>query len=164
MLDFDRQVPDSFRLYEDISEAQDERLKRLYDYWKGLCGERSMPARRDIHPGDISTLLPFVMLVDVNHDTAREDKFVIRLFGTALVEQHGKDWTGKSIFACASPQAAERLFHAGDTVVRTGKPWISAGKVYWVFDREHRSYEVLIMPLSDDGERVTKLFGLTVIF
>ena len=47
------------------SELSAPRLRQAFAYWRGKLAGRAMPARRDIDPVDVPTLLPYVMLVDV---------------------------------------------------------------------------------------------------
>jgi hypothetical protein len=54
-------------------------LRTLLDYWSGKRGERAVPLRADIDPADIPSLLPYVMLLDVERAPMR---FRYRLAGS----------------------------------------------------------------------------------
>src|SRR5947207_13056937 len=43
----------------------DERLQRLYAYWRHKAADRSLPSRADLDPVEIPKLLPHIMLIDV---------------------------------------------------------------------------------------------------
>jgi hypothetical protein len=47
------------------SELSAPRLRQAFAYWRGKLAGRAMPARRDIDPVDVPTLLSYVMLADV---------------------------------------------------------------------------------------------------
>ncbi len=52
----------------------------LYAYWRATRGHRMMPARGDLNPGDIPTLLPHLILVDKVDDTVMISACVQRAF------------------------------------------------------------------------------------
>lgn len=62
------------------------RLRELLEYWRSKRGSRLMPARADIDPIEIPTLLPIIGLVDVLDGGAR---FRFRLLGTEVVDAAG---------------------------------------------------------------------------
>ena len=70
----------------------DVRLRALFGYWREKRGDGTMPARADLDPLEIPTLLPIVGLVDVLDGGAR---FRYRLVGTEIVDVDGHDATGR---------------------------------------------------------------------
>ena len=62
----------------------------LYRYWLSKRAGRTMPARSDLNPDDISALLPYLGIVD-----QIIGQFHYRLFGTAAAQQLGYDLTGR---------------------------------------------------------------------
>ena len=71
---------------------QHDVLRRLLAYWLGKRGPRRAPARADIDPLEIASLLPHVMLIDVEHAPLR---FRYSLVGTEVVRNLGADMTGR---------------------------------------------------------------------
>ena len=62
----------------------------LYRYWAARCGTRTMPARADLDPVAMKPYLPHLMLFDVVGE-----RFRYRLVGTRVVQDFGRDVTGK---------------------------------------------------------------------
>src|SRR5262245_15527184 len=74
-------------------KLSDPGLIRFYDYWKSLCGSRSMPSRTEIDPVTIPRgFLPNVMLIDVLHDQRR---YRYRLVGSNITTATGENRTGR---------------------------------------------------------------------
>src|SRR6516165_3653107 len=87
----------------------------LYRYWLFKRGERTMPARGDINPADMPSLLPYMMIID-----RADGRFRYRQVGSAIVEAVGYDATGVTVGSyIAAPETAaevraifERVFAA----------------------------------------------------
>ncbi len=125
-------------------------------YWDAKRGGRFAPRRADIDPVDLKDVLPRVMLADVVADPAgKAVDFRYRLAGTGIDAMHGQDPTGKSPRALM-PQAYGALIHAHYCeAVRRRAPLLHV----IVLDtcERARSYARLLLPLSEDGVRVTML-------
>lgn len=82
-------VVNSFTPPGEIASAM---VRELFAYWQKKSAGRIAPKPRDIEPGDLKRLLPFIAISDVLHDpfTLR-----FRLVGTSIVEAVGYDFTGK---------------------------------------------------------------------
>ena len=131
-------------------------MRRLYDYWDGLRGLRSFPARTDVDPLDIPFILGSALLVDVL-PTPRS--FRIRLHGTDLANRMGKELTGRMLTDHPDEAFRERAADSFTIVATTGRPFHSQ-RDRIIGSQVHR-YETLMLPLSDDGRRVdTLLIGL----
>jgi hypothetical protein len=121
----------------------------LYDYWFAKRGSRLMPARSDINPADIPTLLPYVMIVG-----KASDQFRYRLVGSAIARELGRDFTGAPVGSHVSdPKSAsdvraiyERAFTYVHPVFAIGKFLLASGAIHNV--------SLLVLPLSDDGKNV----------
>ena len=53
-------------LADDLARYPD--LRFALEYWTGKCRGRFAPSRADIDPAEIVSILPRVMLADVEHD------------------------------------------------------------------------------------------------
>jgi hypothetical protein len=119
----------------------------LYNYWLSKRNGRTMPARRDIDPGELAWLLPFLFIVG---KAAGEFRF--RLMGTRVVQDLGRDLTGKPRYAYGgnTPETtralSERVFANAQPVFATGHYATGHGNI-------HNS-SGLLLPLSDDGKHV----------
>lgn len=120
------------------------------------------PAPADIDPVDIPGILPNMFIYDVEFDSgqggAAPGDYVLRLFGTLLVEAFGRDLTGMrfdDIFVGDDKVAIRAEY---DGVAQTGQPLCTRHDANWI-ERDHVEYERLLMPLSGDGNRVDRLIG-----
>src|SRR6266851_7668587 len=129
-------------------------LQRLYAYWEGLRRGREFPARRDIDPLDFRYALGHVMLLDVLHQPLR---FRFRLHGTALTLRAGYDMTGK--LADELPNAKNRamLIERCRTVVEQRRPLAMTDNR--LLGRSTLWFEVLWLPLAEDGSTISMLMG-----
>jgi len=126
----------------------------MYDYWRGKCSARSMPARSDIDPIDMPRrLLPFIDLVDVVSD---ERRYVYRLVGTADVEVRGNDPTGRSVKDGFFGPSAEDALSCYNRVVSTRAPFLDPTPFRAPSGR-YVTEETIFLPLSDDGVSVNMI-------
>ena len=134
----------------------DARLRALFGYWREKRGDRAMPARADLDPLEIPTLLPIVGLVDVLDDGAR---FRYRLVGTEMVDADGHDPTGRFLDeALPDSGYADYLIGLFREVTRERRA------LYGESDSRGRGriecqVRRLLMPLSRDGQAVDMIFG-----
>jgi hypothetical protein len=139
----------------DMNAALDQRLRQIHAYWKSRCGARQMPSRSDLDPVDVPALLPFIFLADVLNDP-RDFRF--RLAGTHFRDFTGIEFTGRTIGEVFPPDFnAEVLYHWSNCVERRA-PVVGSGRM-WVPDREHVTWEGIVLPLSPDGTTVNMLLG-----
>jgi len=139
----------------------DKRMLALYQYWGSKRAGRPMPARADIDPTEIPTLLPFILLIDVIDGGA---DFRYRLVGTDIVRWVGNDLTGRT-FTEVLPAGNYAAYIAGlvrDTIGRRSPLYSEGGFV--VDGRVDRQVRRLVLPLSADGTTVNMvLCGQTAI-
>ncbi len=136
-----------------MDEIAHPKLRRLYEYWIEKRGERTMPARVDIDPLDIIYIVGNVILVDViDSDPLR---FHIRLHGTNLAERVGYELTGKMLDEMPDNDF-QALAQQSFTWVTTNAQPLRSHRDR-IIDGRFVRYETVIMPLSEDGERVTRL-------
>jgi hypothetical protein len=119
----------------------------LYRYWLAKRGRRAMPARSDINPGDIPTLLPYLMLVD-----KADGQFRWRLAGTAVVQEVGREPTGSVVGSYSSTTAAAaRAIY--ERVFTTACPIFAAGE-FKITSHAVHNMSLLALPLSDNAADV----------
>jgi len=137
----------------DFAEAlSDQRLLALYIYWSGKRGQRAMPCRADIDPGDVRALLPHILLIDVLEGGA---DFRYRLVGTEIERHIGRPITlnGEYLdYICSLHQRAivevAPVYSENDFNDRRSGFGLVAD-----FKRAYR----LMLPLSRDGTTVDML-------
>jgi hypothetical protein len=127
---------------------------RALDYWNQQRGERPMPARADLDPADIVSILPHVILLDVQDDPL---DFRYRLIGTAIVNKLHRNLTGQWMRDIPYQAPPSSIHEACQRVVEQRRP-ISSTISYIGPNQNFFSAEDVIMPLSIDGEKVNMLF------
>jgi hypothetical protein len=130
-------------------------LNELYAYWDRKRGERPAPTRADIDPVDIPHLLSNIFICQVAHEPR---DYIIRLFGTALVEGLGRDLTGKRYSEIFPADVVARIHLDYDAVVEKCAAVTARKDASWS-DKSHLHYELLLLPLSDDGKTVNRIVG-----
>jgi hypothetical protein len=142
---------DEAGLDRNFAKLRALQLRELADYWKARRGDRPMPARADIDPIDLKRHLASLILADILYDPMRVH---FRVVGTDLETQLGSRLTGKTIDA--SEGAFFKPYQACAEQVRPIREYVR-----YDFDDGGPigEFERLLMPLSEDGETVTMVFG-----
>jgi hypothetical protein len=141
----------------NVDEIGSDRLREVYGYWRSKIAGGRLPARTAIDPLDIPKLLPFIFLVDVEHDPLR---FRFRLVGTQICTWAGRDMTG---LYTDEPRYGERgpdVSQEYGEVVSRRLPVYREQKAKRP-ERDFMFYQKLVLPLSTDGERVDMLLCAT---
>lgn len=118
----------------------------LFRYWTEARGGRPMPARADLDPLEMKAALPYLMLIDVIGP-----EFRYRLVGTQVVQDFGRDLTGKTVgqqirpmpFAADVGALFRRIRDEGRPVFTTGHHQTPEGVTH--------SVSRLLLPLGEDG-------------
>jgi hypothetical protein len=126
----------------------DLRLRALYAYWQRKKGERLAPARADIAPEEITELLPWVFLIEMDGE-----RFRFRLVGTAVTEEYRGKLTGMYLDEVDLDHATTRTISEYRKSARNCLPIVSQWQ-YIKNDGRYLDYERLILPLSADGKTV----------
>lgn len=122
----------------------------LYAHWEAKRAGRLAPRWRDIDPGAIRPLLPFLSISDVI-----ESPFDLsyRLVGTSVAEAAGRDFTGCRLSALAVTTGSDIWKAHYMRVVRQARPFYGhyRGDIAPDLTRyaDHGAF-----PLSETGERV----------
>lgn len=134
-------------------------VRRAYEYWSAARRGDRLPARADIDPVGIPTILPYLTLVERD---AADRRMRYRLFGSALVDLLGRDPTGRYLdevypdfYTSPSRIYREQVFDMGKPSHRIGRPTLRFAKDFY-------SVERLYLPLAEDGRRVDMLIGVLV--
>ena len=126
-----------------------------------------MPARHDVDPLDLKALLPNVVLLDVIHQPATERvqgvsaglDLRFRLVGTEVAARSTRDYTGRRLADIPHMAPGTLFWQHREAVVRCRKPLYSTPS-YVGPAKEIRSCHNLLMPLSEDDDRVNMIFCL----
>ena len=150
----------SYRVYdESFLDICHRDIRTIYEHWKSLTSDGSLPSRRDIEPSAIVRLLPFIMLVDVEHPGP---KFRYRLVGTGEVNYRGNNPTGKYLEEAFSGPDGNYCDGNYRYVTENQKPLYDTAPE--VTTRGNPAdVEVLFLPLSSNGEDVDCVLVFSVI-
>jgi hypothetical protein len=135
-----------------LARASDA-IKRMYGYWRSKCEGDRLPPRRAIDPVEIPRFLPQITIVEVVPDARR---YVYSLVGTKEVEIRGRDPTGKSVLEGFFGPSVDDALGCYDAVVRTRQPHYD-DTPYITPDGRFSDDETLFLPLSEDGEHVSRI-------
>lgn len=130
-------------------------ITELHEYWLSRRAGRPMPSRADIDPADVRHLLPAIALVDIELAPFRVR---YRVVGTRLVQDMGHDFTGLYLdeLRFDKPDELAALYRRAAeekaATFRSGT-WRRPDGIVWGF-------ETAILPLSDDGSRVTQCLAI----
>jgi hypothetical protein len=130
-------------------------LQRLLTYWHEKRGGRSFPARADIDPLDLGFMLDRIALVEVHDQVTR--RFRLRLVGTWWTRKYDfeptgswlEDWpsTAQKNLTLAS---YEKLLVLRRPLILQRNEWLDGATLY---------YEAALLPLSDDGARISMILA-----
>ena len=134
------------------SAIRSDVLRRLVAHWHRIRGDRRMPARADLDPLDVRFAIGHISLIDVHRDPLR---FYFRLDGTKQVELFGIDCTRRYLDDAMPPDHVAMANASFRDVVKHGEPRYHRRQI--VFHERLIDYEVVILPFSNDGERVDLL-------
>ena len=124
--------------------SKEQRL--FYEYWLDIKGDRIMPARADFDPADLPKVLPLLSLEDVTYDPVR---FQVRLVGSKT--SSARDAKGQYLDEIPG---TEDILAMLNQMVERKQPYSYTSNIKWD-ERSYKTYSSLIVPFSEDGERVT---------
>ncbi len=128
-------------------------------YWQRMRGDRALPSRRDLDPTEIPSLLPFVMLVDVEPEPL---DFRFRLIGGAVQRIIERDTQRRRFSSIPFMAEGNPIWTDYARVVNERRPLIS-DLTYVGNDRSVRRLRHCLMPLSNDGSNVNMIFVVVEI-
>lgn len=159
-----------YRSHDDVFKGEDGTLladrppvlAELYDYWQSRRRGQRFPARADIDPIDIPSLLEYLLLVDVLRDPL---DFRYRLVGGHIVHHAGRNVQGltvRDLMATGSPQekaVQAKALVAGEAVAQAGAPiYIDLTYGASASDAPKRIHGVLL-PLGEPQAGVNMVLG-----
>ena len=133
-----------------------DKLADILRIWKTISGERFAPRRDEVTPSRLRSLLPWTWFVEVIDGGA---DFRFRVAGDRIVEYLGGRHAGLLLSELRGPAFFELMHEIFRYTVKYKRP-IAHGPLRASHpNRASFEAEVLVLPLSDDGENVTALFG-----
>lgn len=131
------------------------------DYWQRKRGDARFPARRDIDPLEIPSLLRHVLLLErVPTAAAPGYGWRFRLVGTSVAILYGEH-TGKLMEEAMKARIARRNRGVVEEAVKRNAPMRAIGRTRF-YGPEWLVGEALVAPLSSDGEVIDMIFSVVV--
>jgi hypothetical protein len=140
----------------DDIDVQFPRLAALLRYWNQKRRSRPMPARRDIDPVEIPSLLPIVVLARVKGTETR-----MRVMGEDALDIYGRDVRDRDVRDFDFGAFTKSWVGAFDLVIASEAPAVAAGQ--FAVDGHSCRAETVLMPLSDEAGALSHVFGGLVI-
>lgn len=132
-------------------------LIEALDYWESLEREGKFPARSAIDPMSISKLLPTIFLADAEENGG----FRYRLAGSMIEDRYQKGALAGKTPEEFMGEGAEKVLGPYRRVRDEGLLFYREANLSWLMASErYVQYKVILLPLSDDGETVNKIFGV----
>lgn len=125
-------------------------------YWRERELAGKVPARSSINPGDIASILPWMLLLEVlRFETVTEYRY--RLAGTGCTEIFGVDYTGKMLGESMTPEGYEIRRKEFARVLQNGQPIISTTNLP-IRSREFMVVHRGVFPIRASGNEIDQLF------
>ena len=136
----------------DFLEFCHPRILALYHYWNSKRGKRLMPRRADIDPVDFRFMLERIALTEVHEDPRR---YRLRLVGSYWYRLTGREMTGKwtDEFAHGNQRKLTEDFY--EALIAGRQPRFALRDV--IVDEHLLHYEIMLLPLSEDGQRISMI-------
>jgi hypothetical protein len=128
-------------------------------YWDRKRGSRPMPSRADIEPLELREHLGWILITEVVGETGR---FRYRLVGSEIAKRIGRDSTNRHLDELYLASDYAKIVSSFQQVVASRRPMRMVGEL-WLSERKSLSFEVLDLPLSQNGVDVNMILTRTLI-
>jgi hypothetical protein len=143
-------------------------LQRLLAYWCKQCGDRAFPRRQDIDPLDLGFMLNRIALTEIHDHDPRSHAagsgtrhastapfYRFRIVGTWWRELAGIELTGFWSDGLPSQGMADITVNFYRRMTALRQPLFDRRNA-WIDERRY-NYQIMIMPLSEDGQRISMI-------
>ena len=143
-----------------LSDIQNPMLRKGLALWERMRGEKRFPARAQMSPRDMSSLLRNTVLVKVLDDGA---EFQFRIVGDAMVVAQGASFQGMTMAEIdqALPGYGTMLREVYRRIYETGEPLAFRGWFERSADKRPFFHESLVLPLGD-GQTVDHILVIGI--
>ena len=145
----------------------DHRLHLIQDYWQSKRRGSLLPARSDLLPEEIHSLLPNIIIYDVIRPDGAGDtgnnlgqgyRYRVRLIGTQVAHLGGRDTTGLDLEETVVPANYENVYRRLTHVVDGREPNMGESRIYRP-SRDFVRFCFIDLPLAGDGTIVDMILG-----
>jgi hypothetical protein len=138
-------------LYLAEPTGQSTMIAAVWNYWSKLRADRPMPRRADFDPTEIYSTLPYLSVMQYQHDPYRVQ---FRLVGNEVARLYGRNVQGRFLDQMEwAPEDMTDTAHIYQSLYNKAVPLF--GLSYTNFQaKADRVFEWAVFPMSDDGARV----------
>jgi hypothetical protein len=136
-------------------EIVSPRLKRLFSDWEDRRRGRDFPARADFDPLEMKYILGAMNLIDVLYDPLR---FRFRVHASNTTQRIRMDMTGKFLDDMPDQVLKQVIGEHFTEVIERRAPVLKRRRNLTT-DKRFVNNEVLVMPLSNDGQSINMLMA-----
>jgi hypothetical protein len=127
-------------------------LQQLYDYWDRKRAGRRWPKRSEIDPVEMRFALGNIDMLEITYDPV---VFRFRISGSNIDREEGFNMQGKTVDEYPLPHHREAVRKAYLRVLEKGDP--DYEEIERLNEGKMARYGRLILPLSEQGERIDQL-------
>jgi len=127
-------------------------LRRLLAYWQKSCGPRPFPRRSDIDPLDVRFMLDRIALTEVYEEPRR---YRLRLVGSFWYRLLGFECTGMWMHDWPHENQRKLTEDFYAALIEGRQPRFAKRDA--IVDSRLLRYEIMQLPLSEDGERISMI-------
>ena len=143
-------------LFKPADALVGDKARAMHALWEKLRGSRLAPKREEITLAKVRTLAPWMWIIDVVEDGA---DFRFRQAGDRVVQFLGAGRPGFLLSKLSAGPFADLMGRTLNHCVEVKRP-VALGPARSIYaGKEHWETETVVLPLSEDGEKVTALLG-----
>jgi hypothetical protein len=143
-------------VFKTADELVSQLLRGVYASWQRVSAGRMAPKREEITPAVLRSALPSVWMMDVIDGGA---DFRFRFAGDRVVQFMGRRYGGTLLSTLLEDVYFQRMRLLLLECVQNKRPAAFGPGRTRMKDKDYLETEVVVMPLSEDGETISGLFG-----
>lgn len=141
---------------EELPQGMERRLVlRLLAYWRELCDDQDFPSFMDVDPLAIPDMWPHCFVIEIFENDAEP---IFRAIGDELAATIDYSLNGQGITLAQERTLPSVAITFLPEVLRKGVP-VSRGDEFFKPDGTKVLYRSILLPMSDDGGRVSGILG-----
>lgn len=140
-----------------LADISSKLVQRFHEHWLALCRDGRLPSRADVEPANFKSLLPYVILVDIEPSPFRVR---YRLCGSRVIEVCG-NLSGKYLDELGAGSAWDPgpYIDAYRSAVKQRRPVFIRDSMTGEFGVRY-GFQAGRWPLASDGETVDMCIGI----
>ena len=143
-----------------VDDCNSSLVRQLHQYWASKRGDRRLPRRADVDPGEIKDLLPYILIADLVGELPRVR---YRLVGTKVAAASGIELTGHYLDEFVAGDVENEWQDYYGRVRDDARPLFGNATVPRL-DGELFRYEFGLFPLTTSGTAVGQCIAIEDYF